>query len=58
MAALVALVIVPGSDELTGSYSGPEVGIEEAAMDLPEARFWPTKDVGCSVAISAFELSR
>ncbi len=23
-------------------------------FDLPEARFWPTKDVGSSVAISAF----
>ena len=26
--------------EQSGSYSGPEVGFEEIAIDLPEARFW------------------
>src|SRR5450432_393923 len=25
---------------LTGSYSGPEVGFEEIALVLPQARFW------------------
>jgi hypothetical protein len=24
----------------TGSYSGPEVGLEEIAIDLLQARFW------------------
>ena len=44
MAAFVALVIVPGSDELTGSYSGLEVGFEDIASDFLQARFWTERD--------------
>ena len=36
----------------------PEVGYGEISIDLLQARFWPTKDVGSSVAINAFERSR
>jgi hypothetical protein len=39
---------------LTGSYSGPEVGFGEIAIDLLQARFWPINKGGRSVAKSAF----
>jgi hypothetical protein len=32
-----------GGDWRSGTYSGPEVGFEEIAIDLPQARFWTAR---------------